>query len=86
MSGSIVVSSYGLSEEFFHLYVQLTWVAPSPFVDTIGVGDNSLGGSVPDEICALRSDALNNFIVDCPGSGGDGGIVCGVPECCTGCF
>jgi len=52
---------------------------------------NKLEDRVADEICSLRDDLLDVFVVDCPieiiGDGGveSFGVVCNVPDCCTNC-
>jgi len=54
--------------------------------------ENRLEDRVADEICLLREDFLNVFVVDCPIeiTGDSGieifGVVCKVPECCTECM
>ena len=52
---------------------------------------NRLEDRVADEICNLREDVLNIFVVDCPveirsDSGTETfGVVCDIPECCSEC-
>lgn len=52
---------------------------------------NKLEDRVADEICSLRDDLLDVFVVDCPievrGDAGleTFGVVCKVPDCCTKC-
>ena len=48
---------------------------------------NRLQGRVVDDICALRDEDLVQFVVDCPidVNGESFGVVCAIPECCTGC-
>jgi hypothetical protein len=47
-----------------------------------------MGGRAPDEVCSLRSEQLDVFVVDCPERvDGDSvsGIICRIPDCCTDC-
>ena len=61
-------------------------------LETIHLEENRLEDRVADEICDLRQDLLNVFVVDCPleirGTSGieTFGVVCAVPECCTECI
>lgn len=61
-------------------------------LETMRLEENRLEDRVADEICLLREDLLNVFVVDCPIEiRGDSGIeifgvVCKVPECCTECM
>jgi Leucine-rich repeat (LRR) protein len=55
---------------------------------SLSLQDNSMGGRAPDEVCSLRSEGLDVFVVDCPErDGGDSvlGIICRIPDCCTDC-
>jgi len=60
-------------------------------LETMRLEANRLEDRVADEVCNLREDILNVFVVDCPieirGNSGieTFGVVCKVPECCTNC-
>jgi len=60
-------------------------------LETIRLEANRLEDRVADEICDLRENRLNIFVVDCPieirGASGMEifGVVCKVPDCCTKC-
>ena len=61
-------------------------------LETIRLEANRLEDRVADEICNLRQDFLNVFVVDCSieirGTSGieTFGVVCAVPNCCTECI
>ena len=47
--------------------------------------DNQISGTMPDSICALRSDfILDDLWTDCSGESPE--IECDFPECCNRCF
>ncbi len=60
-------------------------------LETMKLEGNRLEDRVADEICSLREDSLDVFVVDCPieVKGDSGveifGVVCSVPQCCTSC-
>ncbi len=60
-------------------------------LESLTLEGNRLEDRVADEICSLREDMLDVFVVDCPievrGDSGveTFGVVCPVPECCTAC-
>lgn len=60
-------------------------------LESLTLEGNRLEDRVADEICSLRGDMLDVFVVDCPVEvrGDSGvetfGVVCPVPECCTAC-
>jgi hypothetical protein len=56
-------------------------------IGVLKLESNRLEDRVVDEICALRDTSLTVFVVDCPieVDGELFGVVCAIPECCTGC-
>jgi hypothetical protein len=47
--------------------------------------DTQMTGTMPAEVCNLRSGELTTLKVDCSASGGTAEIECDYPSCCTVC-
>ena len=60
-----------------------------PWKETLTLDGNFMAGRAPSEVCGLRSEKLDEFIVDCPDSASNGvltGTICDIPRCCTECI
>jgi hypothetical protein len=85
----------GLLSNLSRLYLsfnEITGPIPTEFGQLTNLGyaelqESLLTGTVPDEVCAMRSSSLKRLIVDCIPKPDTGliEIECVVPDCCTEC-
>ena len=86
-----IPTNLGLLGNLITLFLQsnqLSGVLPTELsglrrLSQIRIDDNSLTGEVPEEVCAVFSQTLPTFSLDC--GGGDPQITCPPGMCCTYC-
>lgn len=56
------------------------------FIGSLQIHANELTGTMPQEVCQLRSDKLNMLVADCRSEVDFDEVTCDEPKCCTRCY